>query len=623
MRTFYRISIVWGISLLAMAAAALAQPNPDTLWTRTYGGDQNDWAGSVQHTADGGYIVAGYTYSYGVGSADVYLVKTDGSGNTVWTRTYGGSYGDEAFCVQQTADGGYIVAGGTNSFGVGTPNYCNMYLVKTDGSAGDTLWTRTYGGSSTDWAESVQQTADGGYIVAGTTRSFGATEYDFYVVKTNSQSDTLWTRTYGGNGDDQAHSVQQTADSGYIVAGHTNSFGMGTPDYPNMYLVKTNGSGDTLWTRTYGGSGHDVSYSVDTTADGGYIVAGRTDSFGAGLWDFYLVKTNSLGEPLWTRTYGGSSYDAARSVQQTSDGGYIVAGFTQSFGAGGQDFYLVKTNSLGQPLWTRTYGGSSHDAALSVQQTSDGGYIVAGYSRSFGAGWNDFYLVKTNSLGDTLWTRTYGGSRTDASYSVDTTADGGYIVAGYTESFGAGGGDFYLVKTNSSGDTLWTRTFGGSGTDAAYYVQQTSDGGYIVAGSTGSFGAGGDDFYLVKTNSLGATLWTRTYGGIYSDEARSVQKTSDGGYIVAGYTGSFGAGYNDFYLVKTGPDDPWGLVIMTSGGNVVLRWLPTGAASYNIYGATLPFVEGVLLDVTSNTTWTDGNTSSRPSPYFYYVMPAP
>ena len=215
---------------------------------------------------------------------------------------------------------------------------------------------------------------------------------------------------------------------------------------------------------------------------------------------------------------GGAADDWAYSVQQTADGGYIVAGYTNSFGAGDYDFYLVKTNSQGDTLWTRTYGGSDDDWAYSVQQTADGGYIVAGYTYSFGAGDDDFYLVKTNSQGDTLWTRTYGGSGDDEAYSVQQTADGGYIVAGYTSSFGAGSGDFYLVKTNSQGDTLWTRTYGGSGYDGAYSVQQTADGGYIVAGYTGSFGAGSDDFYLVKTNSQGDTLWTRTYGGSSNDD---------------------------------------------------------------------------------------------------------
>jgi len=258
-----------------------------------------------------------------------------------------------------------------------------------------------------------------------------------------------------------------------------------------------------------------------------------------------------LAHAGWERTYGGSSLDRGESVAQTSDGGYIVAGYTDSFGAGGSDFYLVKTDVAGDTIWTRTYGGSSGDYGWSVEQTSDGGYIVAGYTNSFGAGLADVYLVKTDAVGDTIWTRTYGGSDYDEGYSVAQTSDGGYIVAGYTESFGAGYYDVYLVKTDSDGDTIWTRTYGGSSYDEGSSVAQTSDGGYIIAGRTGSFGAGSWDVYLVKTDGLGDTIWTRTYGGSSGDYGCSVAQTSDGGYIVAGGTYSFGAGESDFYLVKT------------------------------------------------------------------------
>jgi len=329
-------------------------------------------------------------------------------------------------------------------------------------------------------------------------------------------------------------------------------------------------------------------------------------------------------DTLWARTHGGSGWEEANCVRQTMDGGYVVTGFTNTFGAGSYDFYLVKTNSAGDTLWTRTYGGSNADFAHSVQQTTDSGYVVVGYTQSFGAGYSDFYVVKTSSQGGVLWTRTYGGSYHDVAYSAQQTPDGGYIIAGYTASFGAGMTDLYLVKTNSQGDTLWTRTYGGSSNDYAISVLLADNGGYIVAGHTYSFGEGtptNTNMYLLKTDALGAALWTRVWGGTGNDQAYSMDKTTDGGYFLAGHTNSFGAGGGDFYVVKTGPDSPWGLVIAISGGNVVLDWLPTGAASYNIYGATLPFVGGVLLDVTGNMAWTDGNTSGRPSPYFYYVMP--
>ena len=359
---------------------------------------------------------------------------------------------------------------------------------------GDTLWTRTYGGSGNDYGYSVQQTTDGGYIVAGVTKSFGAGENDVYLVKTDAEGDTLWTRTYGGSDDDYCWSVQQTTDGGYVIAGFTYSFGAGSCD---AHLIKTDTNGDTLWTHTYGGSESDYSQSVQQTTDGGYIIAGFTSSFGAGSNDYYLVKTDANGDTLWTRTYGGSGRDDGYSVQQTTDGGYIIVGWTQSFGAGMNDVYLVKTDADGNSLWTRTYGGSANDCGWFVQQTSDGGYIIAGETASSGAGSSDYYLVKTDANGDILWTRTYGGSSYDASWGIQQTTDGGYVVIGFTYSFGVGG-DIYLVKTDANGDSLWSRTYGGSSGDDAFSVQQTTDGGYIIGGSTRSFGAGGGDVWLVK-----------------------------------------------------------------------------------------------------------------------------
>jgi hypothetical protein len=357
-------------------------------------------------------------------------------------------------------------------------------------------------------------------------------------------SQQRWERTYGGTTTDEGFSGQQTTDWGYIVAGWTTSFGNGG----QVYLIKTNANGDTLWTRTYGGTNLETGLSVQQTSDGGYVVAGRTDSYGNGP-QVYLIKTNSFGDTIWTRIYGGSGAEYVYSIQQTTDGGYIVAGFTNSFGAGYDDFYLIKTDALGDTLWTRTYGGTNYDWGYSVRQTLDGGYIVTGYTGSFGAGSDDVWLIKTNASGDTLWSRTYGGAGYDAGNAVQQTSDTGYIVAGYTGSFG-NGYQVYLIKTNSFGDTLWTRTYGGAGYDAGQFVQQTLDGGYIVAGYTNSFGNGWQ-VYLIKTNASGDTLWTRTYGGTAGDEeGYSVQQTTDGGYIVAGYTTSFGNSYQ-VYLIKT------------------------------------------------------------------------
>jgi len=328
-------------------------------------------------------------------------------------------------------------------------------------------------------------------------------------------------------------------------------------------------SGQTNWTRTYGGPGWDEGNSVRQTTDGGYIVAGLTQSSGAGYADVWLIKTNARGDVVWTRAYGGRHWDEGKSVQQTSDGGYIITGFTWSFGGKGDSYvWLIKTNAQGDTLWTRTYCGRGA-WGRSGQQTTDGGYIITGYDYSSDTGACDVYLIKTNAQGDTLWARTYGGGAEDRGYSVQQTADGGYIIAGETSSFGAGNSDVYLVKTNASGDTLWTRTYGGASDDHGYSVRQTIDGGYIIAGNTQSFGAGNEDVYVVRTDSQGNTLWTRTCGGPRHDYGNSVQQTADGSYIITGYTWSFGAGTIDVYLIKTNANLDVGPVAIQSPPGVV------------------------------------------------------
>ncbi|MFH1319235.1 MAG: T9SS type A sorting domain-containing protein [Bacteroidota bacterium] len=468
----------------------------------------------------------------------------------------------------------------------------------------------------------------------------------FIIIINQSYAQQTFQKTFGGIDEDWGYSVQQTAEGGYIITGYTKSFGAGLND---VYLVKTNSSGDTLWTKTYGGTNEDYGYSVQQTADGGYIITGSTQSFGAGWVDVYLVKTNNSGDTMWTRTYGGTGWEYGYSVRQTADWGYIITGYTNSFGAGLNDVYIVKTDSTGDTLWTKTYGGADNDIGYFVQQTTDGGYIITGYTYSFGAGWVDVYLVKTDSNGDTMWTKTYGGTNNDYSYSVRQTTDGGYIITGRTYSFGVGNSDVYLIKTGSTGGILWTKTFGGTSNNAGYSVQQTSDGGYIIAGFTSSFGAGLNDVYLVKTDSTGDTLWTKTFGGTSTDDGKSVQQISDGGYIITGYTKSFGAGLNDVYLIKidsngnsvgcnqsstatieTSPATLTGATTTTTGSGAVVGSTATVVNSTNTivteFGISLAFTATDAncnggSDGTASVTgscgvtpysylWSDGQTSS-------------
>ena len=365
--------------------------------------------------------------------------------------------------------------------------------------------------------------------------------------------DTLWTRTFGGTNIDVAYGVRQTRDGGYVVAGYTRSFG--TVSGRNVLLIKTDQSGDEEWLRTFGGNDDEEGYSVQQTIDGGYIIAGYTKSWGAGSNDVLLIKTDTSGNAEWTQTFGGTQAEEAYSVWQTYDGGYIVAGATSSYGAGSRDVWLIKTTSSGTESWRKTLGGFGSDGARSVEQVSDGGYVVTGWTYSYGPGAvGNVWLVKTDTSGNMAWNRFFGGTDVDRGYCVQQTTDRGYIVTGYTSSFGSGLDDMVLIKTDSAGNESWTRTFGGSGRDYGNCVRQTADGGYIIAGYTLSFGAGGDDVWLVRTDANGNQTWTGTYGGSASDVAYSLDRTSDGGYIVAGHTLSYGAGVHDVWLVRIAPD---------------------------------------------------------------------
>jgi hypothetical protein len=375
------------------------------------------------------------------------------------------------------------------------------------------------------------------------------------LLPPSSYAQITFERTYGGMLDDFGFSVQQTVDRGYIISGITSSFGAGLSDF---YLIKTDSLGDTLWTRTYGGTDLDAGYTVQQTLDGGYIFTGNSASFGPGTLSVYLIKIDPSGDTLWTRSYGGDEIDFSRSVIQTLDGGYIISGGTTSFGAGFFDVYLIKTNSQGETLWTKTYGDTAFNVSSSVQQTFDGGYIITGWSNVISPGTYNVYLIKTDANGDTLWTRTYGGSMSSRGKSVQQTSDGGYIITGYIESI-SGFFDVYLIKTDSNGDTLWTRTYGGAYSDEGNSVQQTSDGGYVVTGKIASSGPQSADVYLFKTDPSGITQWTRTYGGTSQDEGFCILQTPDGGYIITGIKNySLWSDTSDVYLIKT---DEHGLVV--------------------------------------------------------------
>jgi hypothetical protein len=378
------LSALTALTLVSLTSTAGASP-PDTLWARYIGTSTIDYGYSVKQTPDGGFIATGVTYSSGNG--DVYLLKVSAAGDSMWSRTYGGPEEDIGRCVWVCRDGGYIIAGDTDSYGAGLTD---LYLIRTN-ACGDTLWTRAYGGSSTDHGRSVIQTDEGGFLAVGSAGSWH-TRYEAWLVKTDADGDSVWTRRYHTYNNTHAYEVVENTFGGetYAVAG----YGRWGTEYDDFYLIKTEQDGDTLWTRVYGSTRWEFAEGLDLTSDHGYVVAGYSSSFGAAYYDFLVARVDAGGDSLWQRLYYRLGYEYARSVRETPDGGYIVAGETNWGTHGGNDVYLIKLDARGDTLWTRVYGSASHDTAYEVQVTSDGGYIIGGYGYDYAGGGYDFYLIR-------------------------------------------------------------------------------------------------------------------------------------------------------------------------------------------------------------------------------------
>lgn len=360
-----------------------------------------------------------------------------------------------------------------------------------------------------------------------------------HILPTTFCQDTFY-KTYGdttAGHADKGHSVLQTDDGGYIIAGEYNTYDVGPPNhfYGDVYIIRTDQYGDTIWTKTYGDpNAWEVAYSMSNTSDGGYIIA--ASKFDSQLWHLWLIKINSQGDTVWSKIFPGSQ--GGYCIKKTNDGGYIVTG-------GLYDISLLRIDAQGNTLWLKKYDNESEwEEGNYVQQTSDGGYIIAGVTEFPEPRSLDIWLIKTDSMGDTLWTKIYGGDYIDSPSSLCETKDGGYLIAGeYTEQGELGLEEhIWILRTDSEGDTLWTKKINnGSWSDRAYSVEKTSDGGFIIAGET-CYENFDSDIYLLKLNEEGNNQWTSRIGrnlGEIGDEkhyrGNDVAETSDGGYIITGF----------------------------------------------------------------------------------------
>ncbi|WPO83397.1 hypothetical protein SD427_03385 [Chryseobacterium sp. JJR-5R] len=377
-----------------------------------------------------------------------------------------------------------------------------------------------FGGTSYDGMASVTQTSDGGYITAGDARSSNGDvtinqggNSDFWVTKYDKRGRLIWQKTYGGTGDDTARSIIQTADGGYAVAGDSssnNGNASGNHGSSDMWIIKISSSGALQWQRSLGGSNLDNAFSIVQSTDGGYAVAGRTESndgnvsgYHGGV-DLWVVKLSSTGTLQWQKTFGGTDGEVANSIITTADGGYTIAGYTRSNDGdasgnhGLNDFWIIKINSAGTLQWQRTYGGTNAEIANSLFATVDGGYALAGYTRSNNGdvsgnhGNIDIWVIKISNTGVLQWQKTFGGIGNDQAESIIQTTDGGYAVAGTTSSIDGdisgnhGSQDGWIIKISSSGILEWQKALGGTDTDSAYSIIQSANSTYVVAGGSSS-----------------------------------------------------------------------------------------------------------------------------------------
>jgi tetratricopeptide (TPR) repeat protein len=362
-----------------------------------------------------------------------------------------------------------------------------------------------------------------------------------------------WNKIWGGSDYDCGRGIALDGSGNAFITGSTSSFGEG---YSDVFLLKYDSSGTLQWNKTWGGPNDDYGHGIALDGSGNAFITGSTESYEDGNDDAFLLKYDASGNLLWNKTWGGSNYDYGHGIALDGSGNAFITGSTHSYGAGYYDAFLLKYDTSGNLLWYKTWGGSNDDIGKGIALDGSGNAFITGSTRSYGAGDNDAFLLKYDTSGNLLWNKTWGGSfyDEDIGYGIALDGSGNAFITGYTRSYGAGDNDAFLLKYDTSGNLLWYKTWGGSGSDYGEGISLDASGNAFITGDTRSYGAGNYDVFFLKYDSSGNLLWYKTWGGSDNDRGYGIAVDSSGNAFITGYTDSYGEGYSDAFLLKYGFD---------------------------------------------------------------------
>ena len=602
-------------------------PTPVTkLWDKTIGGIYNDALTTIIPTPDGGYLLGGVSRKSLQAEPGFSITKIASNGQKEWDKDLGGDNETRLTIGVVATDGGYLF-GGSSGMASLSEEYYKFYLVKTS-QDGTKEWQNMFSGPG--FLSALVATPDGGYLLGGTTYEYKGEDKtetsrgknDYWVVKIDAAGNKLWDKTLGGKENEELTSLIATADGGYLVGGSSNSgksgdkseANKGMPDEngyltPDYWIIKIDAKGKKVWDKTFGGDKSDGVSTLLATSDGGFLLGGTSYSGKSGdksgeqrtidnlrSSDYWLIKIDAQGQKVWDKTLGGENYESFTALVTTPEGGYLLGGTSYSGAAGDKsepsrdknpsqkgDFWVVKIKediSL-MAEWNMRYGGSRDEGFTSIIKTSDGGYLSGGYSASVESGDktqasqgnNDYWIVKSDQNGKKLWDKRYGGSGEDYLNRVIQTSDGGYLLVGSSLSeisgdktqMSQGDRDYWIVKIDKRGKKQWDKSYGGRGYDELKKVLQLSTGEYLLAGFSNSpvsgdksqASHGGNDFWLVKISSTGTKIWDKSYGGSLEETLGGIVSTEEGGFLLGGssWSGKSGnkseesRGKSDFWLV--------------------------------------------------------------------------